>query len=46
MLGRHELLAREDTLCQINISNVVDALDEKGYALEGYRQVGENEHGI
>lgn len=32
--------------CQINISNVVDALDEKGCALEGYRQVGENEHGI
>jgi hypothetical protein len=32
--------------CQINISNVVDALDEKGYALEGYKQVGENEYGI
>ena len=32
--------------CQINISNVVDALDEKGYALEGYRQMGENEYGI
>lgn len=32
--------------CQINISNVVDALDEKGYTLEGYKKVGENEHGI
>lgn len=32
--------------CQINISNVADALDEKGYALEGYRQAGENEYGI
>lgn len=32
--------------CQIDISNVVNALDEKGYALEGYRQVGENEYGI
>lgn len=37
----------ETTLyCQINISNVVEALDEKGYALEGYKQVGENEYGI
>ena len=27
--------------CQINISNVVDALDEKGYALEGYRECDE-----
>lgn len=32
--------------CRINISNVVNALDEKGYTLEGYRQVGENEYGI
>ena len=32
----------EKTLyCQINISNVVVALDEKGYALEGYRECDE-----
>lgn len=44
----------EDTNClrepllygQINISNVVEALKENGYALEGYKEVGENEYGI
>jgi len=32
--------------CKINISTVVNALNEKGYALEGYRQARDNEYGV